>query len=131
MTCSRAVYYVVKITKNRFLLPNSLVAMLICFVQFGCTGKRNRTSYVSCSEFKEENLRSDFHFLEDVLQSKDNAKRTLLQDCGGYTAENNNKKSRKNKGMIKEPLPGVMQQTRQNLDSYSNGVKNLVTAVRI
>jgi hypothetical protein len=98
-------------------------------LQFGCTGKRNRTSYISSSDFKEANLRSDFHFLEDVLQSKDSAKRTLIQDCGGYAKESNNKKGRPNKKVIKEPLPGIMQQSRQNLDGYSNGVRNLVSAV--
>jgi hypothetical protein len=36
-----------------------------------CSGQRDRTAFVSAGAFDERCLRSDFHFLEDVLQSKD------------------------------------------------------------
>jgi hypothetical protein len=38
---------------------------------------------VSSKNFTEANLKSDYHFLEDVLQTKNRAKRTLAQNCGG------------------------------------------------
>lgn len=49
----------------------------------GCNGQRDRAAYVSIRDFGEKTLRSDLHFLEDVLQSKDSAKRVLLTSCGG------------------------------------------------
>jgi hypothetical protein len=41
----------------------------------GCSGKRDRTKYVNLSEYSENNLVNDYHFLEDVLQCKDKSKR--------------------------------------------------------
>ena len=40
----------------------------------GCSGQRDRTEYLPIKEFKESNLRNDYHFLEDVLQTKRRAK---------------------------------------------------------
>lgn len=51
-------------------------------LQTQCTGKRDRAAFVSVKDFKEKNLRSDFHFLEDILQTKDSALRTLSLNCG-------------------------------------------------
>ncbi|KAJ1390648.1 hypothetical protein B484DRAFT_307592, partial [Ochromonadaceae sp. CCMP2298] len=48
----------------------------------GCSGLRDRTQYVPCSALGERHLRSDFHFLEDLLQVKQRAKRTLAQSAG-------------------------------------------------
>jgi hypothetical protein len=45
--------------------------------QSGCNGKRDRASFVSMSGFQEKHIRNDFHFLEDVLQTKGTAERTL------------------------------------------------------
>lgn len=47
-----------------------------------CNGRRDRTSFVGIQNFDEKHLRSDFHFLEDVLQTKDSATRTLYRSCG-------------------------------------------------
>lgn len=52
-------------------------------VQTECSGRRDRTAYVSISGFTSANLRNDYHFLEDVLQTKDCANRTLISNCGG------------------------------------------------
>lgn len=50
--------------------------------QTGCDGKRDKTAYVPIRQFNEGNLKSDYHFLEDVLQSRQCAKRTFEVDCG-------------------------------------------------
>lgn len=47
-----------------------------------CSGKRDRVEFVPNKSFNEVNLRNDFHFLEDILQTKDTAKRTYNQYCG-------------------------------------------------
>lgn len=44
-------------------------------VQSGCTGKRDRASYVSMQQYNERNLVQDYHFLEDVLQTKQRGSR--------------------------------------------------------
>lgn len=46
-----------------------------------CDGKRDRTAYVSIARFTDSNLKSDFHFLEDVLRVSDGAKR-LRENIG-------------------------------------------------
>lgn len=51
----------------------------------GCDGKRDKTAYVPVSQFKEETLKSDYHFLEDVLQTRQSAKRKFEIDCGECT----------------------------------------------
>ena len=48
-----------------------------------CTGRRDRTAFVGITTFTEKHLRSDYHFLEDVLQTKDSATRTLYRGFGG------------------------------------------------
>ena len=48
-----------------------------------CTGRRDRTAFVGLTTFTEKHLRSDYHFLEDVLQTKDSATRTLYRGFGG------------------------------------------------
>jgi hypothetical protein len=50
--------------------------------QTQCSGIRDRSQFVSYRNLNETNLRSDYHFLEDVLQTKSRAKRTLAQNCG-------------------------------------------------
>ena len=40
-----------------------------------CNGKRDRTSYISLTKFTDDDLRSDFHFLEDVLHTSERVKR--------------------------------------------------------
>jgi hypothetical protein len=53
-------------------------------IESQCTGRRDRTAFVGIQNFDENHLRSDFHFLEDVLQTKDSATRTLHRNYGKY-----------------------------------------------
>ncbi|GFY37831.1 hypothetical protein TNIN_186821 [Trichonephila inaurata madagascariensis] len=41
----------------------------------GCDGIRDKTAFVPLEEFKDRHLHSDYHFLEDVIRSLDNAQR--------------------------------------------------------
>ncbi len=75
--------------------------------------------------FSEKELRSDFHFLEDILQTKDTAKRTFNHNCAG---EKSAKRVRYNKRNRKMDTV-MLQLSRQSLESYSPGVKTLVHAV--
>ena len=112
-----------------------------------CTGQRDRTEFVAIREFKEAHLRNDFHFLEDVLQTKDSARRTLKNSCGGIRPNerggggsgedgNSSKKShKKNRGGVKPPvsLPtsislAVGIQANQTLDMHPPAVKKLAKA---
>ena len=52
-------------------------------IQSGCNGKRNRAEFVSKSGFNDQNLRSDYHFLEDTLQLRTSAQRTAGKSFGG------------------------------------------------
>ena len=60
---------------------------LVCCKQHkistNCSGQRDRTAFVANKAFADATLRNDFHFLEDVLQTKDRAKRTLQSTMGG------------------------------------------------
>ena len=42
-----------------------------------CSGQRDRVEYIAAKDFKASNLRSDYHFLEDVLQAKKRVKYLL------------------------------------------------------
>ncbi|GFQ72213.1 hypothetical protein TNCT_717791 [Trichonephila clavata] len=43
--------------------------------QSGCNGIRDKTAFVPLEEFKDCHLHSDYHFLQDVVRSLDNAQR--------------------------------------------------------
>lgn len=45
----------------------------------GCTGKRNRTEFLPLARMSDTSIRSDYHFLEDVLANMDGGKRLLRQ----------------------------------------------------
>lgn len=47
----------------------------------GCNGKRDRTSFCRIRDFTDSKLRSDYHFLEDVLNITDSTKR-LAKNIG-------------------------------------------------
>lgn len=47
-----------------------------------CTGKRNRVGYVSIRDYNDSNLRDDYHFLEDVLQTRVRGRRMGLDRLG-------------------------------------------------
>jgi len=95
-----------------------------------CSGVRDRTEFVSTRNFKESDLKNDFHFLEDVLQSKDRAKRTLNQNFGGEKkVPPPNKKKQQNVAVADNEIPLILQDTYQRLESYPKSVKNLFQAV--
>lgn len=109
-------------------------------VDTACSGRRDRTAYVPISGFSSDNLRNDYHFLEDVLQTKDCAKRTLIHNCGGlpHRAKHVGKK-RLHRGedddndeggvaeVVSLPLLGARAPPQQ-LDNHTQGVRNLVKA---
>lgn len=96
-----------------------------------CSGVRDRTEFVSTRNFKESDLKNDFHFLEDVLQSKDRAKRTLNQNFGGEKkAPPPSKKKQQNVAVADNEIPLILQDTYQRLESYPKSVRNLFQAVR-
>ena len=60
---------------------------LVCYKQHkgendkNCNGKRDRTLFIPLKKFSDSNLKSDFHFLEDVLNLTERGKR-LGSDIG-------------------------------------------------
>ncbi len=62
-----------------FELTSRLIPLIL---QLNCDGKRDRVKFIGSKEMKETHLRNDYHFLEDVLQTKGRAKRTFLKSCG-------------------------------------------------
>jgi hypothetical protein len=89
-----------------------------------CNGKRDKTSFVQINEFTTNNLKSDMHFLEDVLVSKFKAKRVLENDCGGQI------KPTKIIGNKRKASGGDVQISsmisHQNLEHHSQHTKKLV-----
>lgn len=120
---------------------------LLLSTQTQCNGIRDRAQFVSSRNFKEGHLKSDYHFLEDVLQTKDRAKRTLAQNCGApalnfdnYIFLHNRMRctvggekrahpAKRNKRRANEEVPLILQDTMQRLDSYPKGIKALFNAV--
>lgn len=108
-----------------------------------CNGIRDRTTYVQLNEFNRNNLRNDYHFLEDVLQLKNSAKRSVMVTSTGKDGKGNsntgnaykrgNKRNQRHKkddeidAVVATPL---IDKTLQALDSYTAGVKKFVHAVR-
>ena len=52
----------------------------------GCNGKRNRTQYMPLAHMNDATMQSDYHFLEDVLQTVDGGKR-LLRNVGAASTQ--------------------------------------------
>jgi len=73
-------------------------------IKSSCTGQRDRAAYVSIQGFEEKTLRSDFHFLEDILQSKDSAKRVLLSSCGGVRKHSRDDESEHTNVLLKSNI---------------------------
>ena len=107
--------------------------------QTGCSGVRDRTAYVSTRDIGSRELRSDFHFLEDVLQTKDSAKRTFKHNCGGHAGLQgaggiNKRRKFGNNGRVSSAevitdIPIMLSETYQRMDSYKPAVRRLFTAV--
>eukprot|EP01035_Chromulina_nebulosa_P033978 gene33978-45523_t len=51
-------------------------------IELNCNGKRDRVAFVPSHSLRESTLRNDYHFLEDILQSKDSAKRISHRHFG-------------------------------------------------
>lgn len=77
--------------------------------KFECNGKRNRTSYIPLYKFSDSDLKSDFHFLEDVLRVKDNVTRKNSQHRPSQrnNSQRNNHTARRNVGGKKEEQANV------------------------
>ena len=64
----------------------------------GCDGRRDPAKFIALKSFKEHDLRHDYHFLEDVLQTKTSARRTVLgSEVGHALAAPPLKRGRQNK----------------------------------
>jgi len=121
-------------------------------LQSGCTGKRNKSSYVPLSTFNESTLINDYHFLEDVLQSKISSKRLLNNGSGSSSNGNDRSAQRKNRASVLDPChpwqaavhsvtteENVQVPVRENehvlskqdLSSYTPAVKKLVKAAEV
>jgi hypothetical protein len=112
-------------------------------LQLNCDGKRDRVKFVGSKEMKETHLKNDYHFLEDVLQTKGRAKRTFVKSCGKMQSIvfSNLRTSRwnnpfdvgGNKGTKMRRLDSttntlkieVLDDSYQNLDNYNKTVKTL------
>lgn len=53
-----------------------------------CNGKRDRTAFRSMRDMNDDTLLSDYHFLEDVLESVESGKRLFQQQPGKKTTAN-------------------------------------------
>mmetsp|Transcript_2590 Transcript_2590/g.2700 ORF Transcript_2590/g.2700 Transcript_2590/m.2700 type:complete len:477 (-) Transcript_2590:280-1710(-) len=104
-----------------------------------CNGKRDRTAFISVQDFQEKNLRSDFHFLEDILQTKDSAVRTLNLNCGGKGNDSNynnsNSRNRRNPSTSSTSLTSssnsfgnLLATPIQQLHAYPATIKRLAKA---
>lgn len=104
-----------------------------------CNGLRDRSEFVSARDFQERHLRNDFHFLEDVLQTKDRAKRLLEHSCGGSSLgmlsradRQGNKRSRQrpSAASLQERIPLMLQPVHQRLEQYSKATRALFVAAQ-
>ena len=56
-----------------------------------CSGKRDKTAFVDLQEYSARHLRSDYHFLEDVLQSKNRALKIGTERAGKFSQRKRHK----------------------------------------
>jgi hypothetical protein len=105
-----------------------------------CNGLRDRSEFVSARDFQERHLRNDFHFLEDVLQTKDRAKRLLEHNWGRSSLgvqpmranRQVNKRSRQRLSAtsLQEKIPLMLQPVHQRLEQYSKATRALFVAAQ-
>jgi len=100
------------------ILSCSLICCKVHKVSSGCSGQRDRTEYLPIKEFKESNLRNDYHFLEDVLQTKRRAK-------GLFSRE---KPSRVNNNVSASSSSDLMSHTKAYGAQHTPAVKKLTKA---
>eukprot|EP00124_Ichthyophonus_hoferi_P005434 Ihof_evm1s786 gene=Ihof_evmTU1s786 len=87
----------------------------------GCTGKRDRTAFVRLSEFTDEQLQSDFTFLEEANRIGDNAKRSMLNKRDGHNYSKRTQvllKAAKERGMQLKLMPPGLQRRKENQSFY-------------
>ena len=59
-----------------------------------CNGKRDRTAFIALNQFSDSKLLSDYHFLEDVLQNNNRAKRLRTELGANNQTQNGKEKNR-------------------------------------
>jgi len=90
-------------------------------METGCNGQRDRTEFVNISKFNDKNLRNDYHFLEDVLQTKGSAERTLFH----INNSNNNNMNNMKKRNIKQNTNPFENMSNNNNNRNSNSNSNI------
>lgn len=126
LTAYRRVCEVCSADEGRYKCPRcslftcSLACCLRHKAERGCDGKRDKTAFVDINEYSEDNLRSDFHFLEDVLQSKN---RKLGGDLHRGSASDTRRRKR-HKPEVSAITP------RQDLDGHLPSTRRIVKEVR-
>lgn len=91
----------------------------------GCTGKRNRGGFVPVSRMTDRTLRSDYFFLEEVLQHlPGHGKRLKTEDLSSQKQTANSKKSRRlveaaeRRGITLQIMPAMMARHQSNSSWY-------------
>ncbi|KAL3903499.1 MAG: hypothetical protein SGARI_005354 [Bacillariaceae sp.] len=106
----------------------------------GCSGKRNRGDFLPLCRMSDSSLRSDYFFLEEVLDQMPRARKVSKMehpaDSGGSKHNNKqqatNKKSRRlqqqaeKRGITLQILPSFMEQHKNN-NSWYCGPRDLIT----
>lgn len=100
-------------------------------VETGCNGRRDRVAFVGMKEFHEKTLQNDFHFLEDVLQSKGSAFRTYTTDCAGSNDilkidRNNGRKERRHKNTDQSTTDSLPQSVKRLLKAAESRQTKLI-----
>ncbi len=110
------------------ILTCSLNCVKIHKKNTNCSGIRDATTFVTMNDYNQNHIRNDYHFLENVLNTKISAKSTLVNQLGGDRSTGNGKhnigKEKPNAGL---DALGATKSTQQ-LDIYSASVKKLVKA---
>lgn len=108
-------------------------------IQNLCNGLRDRSEFVSARDFQERHLRNDFHFLEDVLQTKDRAKRLLEHTWGRSSLGvqpradrqvNKRPRQRPSATSLQGKIPLMLQPVHQRLEQYSKATRALFVAAQ-
>lgn len=106
-----------------FILTCSLECCKSHKIKYECSGKRDRTCFVSLNKFTDSTLRSDYYFLEDVIQSNEAGKRLKREICD----TSSNKRRKNEKGAT---LPGqvLLQLSQSNKEPSPSSNDNSGTS---
>ena len=83
-----------------------------------CSGKRDKTAFVDMQTYSERDLRSDYHFLEDVLQSKNRAIKVGSHGSSKFT------RRKRHRSESTTVIPS------QNLENHTPATRKVVKEVR-